>query len=100
MGGDHRGQAHDEAERQIDAGGNDHEGLAERQQQRRRGEDRDRLQIVDVENKARAIGHSRPGLEEDARKIRNSHARNSAMRTRIDLPSVSVVAAAMKDLPR
>ena len=64
MGRDHRGQAHHEAEREIDAGRDDDEGLAEREQQRRGREDADRLQIVDVENEARAIGDPRPDLEE------------------------------------
>ena len=64
MGRDHRGQAHHEAERQIDAGGDDDESLAEREQQRRGREDADRLQIVDVEDEARAIGEPRPDLEE------------------------------------
>src|SRR5271166_5750034 len=39
--GDHRRQAHHEAERQVDAGGDDDESLAEREQQRRSGEHQD-----------------------------------------------------------
>ena len=63
--GDDRGQAHDEADRQVDAAGDDDEGLAERQQQRRRREDRDRLQVVGVEDEGAAVGEPRPDLEED-----------------------------------
>ena len=65
MGRDDRRQPHGEADRQVDAGGNDDEGLAERQQQRRGGEDADRLQIVGVADEGDAVGDLRPDLEED-----------------------------------
>ena len=80
MGGDHRGQAHHEAEREIDAGRDDDESLAEREQQRRGREDADRLQIVDVEDEARAIGDRAQTSKNTIRMMRKSQARSSAIR--------------------
>ncbi len=65
MGRDDRRQPHDEADRKVDAARDDDEGLAERQQQGRDREDRDRLRIVAREHEARAVAHARPGLEDD-----------------------------------
>ena len=66
MRGDDGGQAHDEADRQVDAAGDDDEGLAERQQQRRHGEDaRSTAGCSGLSMKRDAVGEPRPGLEED-----------------------------------
>ncbi len=62
---DHAGEAHDEADREVDAAGDDDEGLAQAQQQGHRRRDGDALQIVAVEQERGAVGRPRPGLEED-----------------------------------
>src|SRR3984957_7707880 len=62
---DHRRQTHHEAERQVDARGDDDEGLAERQEERRGGKHQNRLDVVNVEEKRRPFSRARPDLEED-----------------------------------
>ena len=62
---DHGGEAHDEADREVDAAGDDDEGLAEAEQQGHRRRDGDALQVVAVEQEGDAVGRPRPGLEED-----------------------------------
>ena len=62
---DHAGEAHDEADREVDAAGDDDEGLAEAEEQRHRRRDGDALQVVAVEQERDAVGRPGPGLEED-----------------------------------
>ena len=54
-----------ETDREIDAGGNDHQRLPERQQQRCHGEQGDALDVEAIEQEGRVIGGACPDLEED-----------------------------------
>ncbi len=65
MGGDHGGEAHDEAEREVDAARDDHEGLAGGEQERRHREDGDGLDVEGIEDERTAEGCARPDLEPD-----------------------------------
>ena len=65
VGRDDGGEAHDEAYREVDAAGDDDEGLAGREQQRRHREDRDRLEVEGVKDEGAAELGARPGLEPD-----------------------------------
>ena len=64
-GHDHRAQAHDVADREVDAAGDDDERLAEPEQERRRREHGDALDVEPVEQERDAVGRARPALEED-----------------------------------
>ncbi len=62
---DHGSQAHDEAHRQIDAAGDDDEGLAGGEQQRRTRRQQNGLGVIGVEQKGPPHLDLRPDLEED-----------------------------------
>ena len=61
----HRGQAHHPADAEIDAGGDDDEGLAEPEQQHRNDGDQDVLRIADGEEVDRAAGRQRHRDDEE-----------------------------------
>ena len=65
VGRNHGGEPHDEAQRQIDAARDDHEGLPGGQEQRGHREDGDGLDVEGVEQEGAAEIDTRPDLKED-----------------------------------
>ena len=62
---EHRGEAHDPADREINAGGDDDEGLTQSKQQHRNDRDQNVLGIAHGEEIDRAAGRQRHGDDEE-----------------------------------
>ena len=62
---EHRGEAHHPADREVDAGGDDDEGLAEAEQQHRNDRDQNVLRIAHGEEIDRAAGRQRHRDDEE-----------------------------------
>ena len=69
-----RGEAHHPADREIDAGGDDDEGLTEAEQQHRNDRDENVLGIADGEEIDRAAGRQRHGDDEEQNHQRRGRA--------------------------
>ena len=72
---EHRGEAHHPADREVDAGGDDDEGLAEPEQQDRRDRDEDVLRVAERQEVDRAAARHRDRDNEERDQQAEEHPR-------------------------